>query len=391
MKMKILMAAPIRFYNAEAEYVRKLSLGLFARGHRVKILGRKNSPLLERARKEGIPVCDRFDLDSLSPLVLGQQAPALRHYLAEEQFDVINVHRSEGFLYLAWTLRRLRQRRLGSRLSSPGARLTSAAPLLVRTRGDMRPARRDPLNRRLYSGWTDRVIASNELLRQELIVRLNLDPERVHTVRFGLDPGEVVTRRTGEEVRRELGIPASARVVGILGRLGPVKGHRYLLEAAPAIVQAVPEAVFLVLFSMVQKESDFQERVNASPLKGRFHLVGPRPDLADLMQLAEVAVIPSVGSEANCRSALEWMALQKPLVASRVGVIPELVEPAETGFLLLPRLAPALADAVISLLKNPERASRMGQAGRRKLEQEFSLGRMIGQTEEIFANPSNFQ
>lgn len=370
----ILMAAPIRFFNAEAEYIRKLSLGLIARGHRVVILGRKDSPLLERARKEGVPVCDGFDLDSLSPLVLGRQSPALMHYLAQEGFEVINVHRSEGFLYLAWAARRLPR-----------------PPLIVRTRGDMRPVRRDPLNRRLYSRWTSRVIASNELLRQELIVRLKLDPHRVHTVRFGLDPEEVVPRRPEEEVRRELGIPAAARVVGMLGRIGPVKGHRYLLEAAPAIVQAVPEAVFLVLYSMVQKESDFQERLKASPLKGRFYLVGPRPDPADLMQLVEVAVIPSVGSEANCRVALEWMALQKPLVASRVGVIPELIEPAETGFLLLPRLAPALAEAVLSLLKNPERASRMGKAGRRKLEQEFSLGQMIRQTEEIFAQPSNFQ
>lgn len=365
--MKILLLAPIRFYNAEAEYIRKLSVGLSARGHQVVILGRPGSPLLERAAKEGIPVCDRFSVDSVSPLTLCGQAPALMRFLEREQFDVLNVHRSEGFFYAAALARRLRR-----------------IPRIVRTRGDMRPVRRDPLNRRLYGRWTDLVIASNELLREELIIRLHLAPPRVHTVRFGLDPEEMPVRRPPPEVRRELGIPESARVVGMLGRLGPVKGHQYLLEAAPAIVQAVPETVFLVLYSMVQKESDFQERLRHSALRDRFYLVGPRPDLPDLMQLAEVAVIPSVGSEANCRVALEWMALGKPIIGSRVGVIPELIVPAETGLLLLPRLAPALAEAVISLLKNPARSARMGEAGRQRLRQEFSTERMIRQTEALF-------
>ena len=372
--MKILIVAPIRFYNAEAEYVRKLSLGLLARGHRAVILGRAKSPLLERARQEGIPICDRFALDSISPWTLIRQQGELGRYLAEEKFDVVNAHRSEGFIFLARAVHRLKKR-----------------PALIRTRGDMRPVRRDPLNRRLYGRWTDRVIASNELIRQELIVRLSLDPGRVHTVRFGLDPNELRPARPAEEVRGELGIPASARVVGMLGRIGPVKGHRYLLEAAPAIIQAVPEAVFLALYSMIEQGSDFLSRLQSSPWRDRFFLVGPRPDLADLMALAEVEVIPSVGSEANCRVALEWMSLGKPLIGSRVGVIPELIRPAETGFLLQPRLAPALAEAVISLVRDPARARRLGAAGRRLVEERFTLDRMIKETEAIFAQPLDFR
>ena len=380
--LSILLVAPIRFYNAEAEYIRRLALGLLAGGHRAVILGRPGSPLLDRARQEGIPVCDRFRLDSLSPAHLLGLTGNLSRYLAREQYDVVNVHRSEGAIFVAWAVRRLRT--LGAR-QTLGARLTPGAhPLLIRTRGDMRPVRRDPINRRLYGRWTDQVIATNELLRQELIIRLALDPNRVHTVRFGLNPNELAPRRPAEEARRELGLKASARVVGMLGRIGPVKGHRYLLEAAPAIVQAVPEAVFLVLYSMIEDQSDFQARLQASPLRDRFHLVGPRPDPADLMQLAEVAVIPSVGSEANCRVALEWMSLGKPVIGSRVGVIPELIEPATTGFLLLPRLAPALADAVISLLRDPARARRLGQAGRRRVEEHFTDRHLIQQTETIF-------
>ena len=371
--LSILLVAPIRFYNAEAEYIRRLALGLRKRGHRVVILGRPGSPLLERARQEGIPVCDRFRLDSLSPAHLLGLSGKLSRYLAQEQYDVVNVHRSEGAIFVAWAVQRLRT--LGGRVP---------APALIRTRGDMRPVRRNPLNRRLYGRSTDQVIATNELLRQELIIRLRLDPSRVHTVRFGLDPAEIAPRRSAEEARRELGLPAAARVVGMLGRIGPVKGHRYLLEAAPAIVQAVPEAVFLVLYSMIEEKSDFQARLRASPLRDRFHLVGPRPDVADLMQLAEVAVIPSVGSEANCRVALEWMSLHKPVIGSRVGVIPELIEPAVTGFLLLPRVAPALADAVISLLRDPARAKRLGQAGRRRLEEHFTDSHLVQQTEAVF-------
>ena len=135
--LSILLVAPIRFYNAEAEYIRRLALGLLARGHRVVILGRPGSPLLERAQSEGIPVCDRFPLDSLSPAHLLGLTRRLSLYLAQEKFNVVNVHRSEGFVFLARAVHKVRH--------SFGAR-----PLLVRTRGDMRPVRRDPLNRRLY-------------------------------------------------------------------------------------------------------------------------------------------------------------------------------------------------------------------------------------------------
>jgi glycosyltransferase involved in cell wall biosynthesis len=95
------------------------------------------------------------------------------------------------------------------------------------------------------------------------------------------------------------------------------------------------------------------------------------------MQLCEAAVIPSVGSEAHCRVALEWMDLGVPVIGSRVGAIPEIVDHGVTGFLVQPRYSDTIADCILQLLNDPERARRMGNEGRRRLAELFTEDRMV--------------
>jgi glycosyltransferase involved in cell wall biosynthesis len=361
--LRILLVAPIRLYNAEAEYIHRLSRGLVARGHHPVVMGIPGSPLLKRVAHEGIETCGHFRMTSLNPGSLLKDMPGLLRYLETERFHLINVHRSEGFIIMAWAVRRLNCR-----------------PGLIRTRGDMRPVRRDPVNRKLYGQWCDHIIASNRLLEQELIIRLNLKPDKIQTIYMGIDPEEMKPKKAPEEVRRDLSLAPEERVIGFMGRIGLVKGHQYLLSAVPKILAEFQEARFLLIYPYVENDCPFLQQLSRSRWKDKFKLIGPRSNWADVMQLAEVAVIPSLRSEGNCRAALEWMALRKPVVGTRVGAIPELIEQADTGYLIQPRQAEALADAVINLLRHPARGRQMGEKGYERLKRYFTADEMVTKT-----------
>ena len=181
-----------------------------------------------------------------------------------------------------------------------------------------------------------------------------------------------------------LGIRESEPVVGVMGRLGPIKGQEFVLRAAKEVLAKRPDARFLIIYGDVEDKDKFLFALRASPLGDRFVLVGPGQDYLSAMQAAQVAVIPSVGSEANCRVALEWMALKKPVIGSRVGVIPEIIEHGATGFLVQPRYSDTLADCILGLIENPVRARRMGETGRQRLKNLFSEGQMVEKNLAIF-------
>ena len=159
--MKILFYAPIKYPNAEIQYILLLSRKLIKRGFEIVIMASPGNPIVASARNEGLRVEDRFNLLTLNPLKLLALRSGLKGWLAQEKFDLVDVHRSEGFVVLAGIIKGLNPR-----------------PALVRTRQDMRPVRMDPINRRAYNS-ADAIIVSNRLLADDLITRLRLPPEKL--------------------------------------------------------------------------------------------------------------------------------------------------------------------------------------------------------------------
>lgn len=366
-KLKLLIYAPIRWLNAESEYILVLCRSLKEQCVEAVIMGSAGNPMLAEAKKAGLRIEDRFDLLSLNPFKIALTIPRVQRWMQEEQFDIIDIHRSEGFVILASLAKSLKPR-----------------PALIRTRQDMRPARTDPLNRWLYNSM-DAVIASNQLLAEDLIARLSLDPGKVKVIYFGLNPEEFKPSKSSQEMRSELNIPEHARLIGLSARLAVVKGHEYFLKSAETISKEIPEAMFLVSYRKIEKESDFLVRLEKSPVKDKFLVFGPRDDRANLLNICEIGVLSSVGSEASSRACLEWMALKKPVVATRVGCLPELVIPGETGYLLMPRDSAGMAKAIINLLNHPERAREMGERGHQVFLEKFQEKTMIEKTLQIFS------
>jgi glycosyltransferase involved in cell wall biosynthesis len=364
--MKILIYAPIKYPNAEIDYILTVSKRLTSQGFEIVIMSLPGYPMTGSAQKAGLTVETRFNLKTLNPAKLAANLAACRKWMKAEKFDLVDAHRSEGFVPLARMVKKL-----------------SPAPALVRTRQDMRPVRSDPFNRKAYNS-ADRIIVSNRLLADDLSIRLQLPPGKVSVIYYGINPEDFQPKKNVDAFRIELGIDPAWRIIALSARLGIVKGHEYFLAAAEKIAAEFSDARFLVSYRMVEKESDFFSRLKKSPVKEKFLVFGPRDDRADLLNLCEVGVLTSVGSEASSRACLEWMALKKPLVVTRVGVLPELVRTGDTGYLFMPRYASGLAEAVVRLLRYPDRAKEMGEKGYQLLKENFTEDIMIEQTVKIF-------
>ncbi|MBI1321033.1 MAG: glycosyltransferase [Candidatus Hydrogenedens sp.] len=183
-----------------------------------------------------------------------------------------------------------------------------------------------------------------------------------------------------EATRAALGCPPGALLIGGVGRLEPIKGFTYFVEAALRLADALPEARFVLAGQGSETEAI---RRRAAPLGDRFQMLGLRADVPALMAAFDVCVVPSV-NEGMGRVLLEAGAAGTPVAASRVGGIPDIVDDGETGLLVAPRDADALAAALRELAASPERRALMGAAARAKVVPRFSLEAMVRDIESLY-------
>jgi glycosyltransferase involved in cell wall biosynthesis len=171
--------------------------------------------------------------------------------------------------------------------------------------------------------------------------------------------------------------------VGMIARLDPVKGHGTLIDAAQILKPAVPG-----LRVMCAGEGQLLERLrwqlDPIGMAGTVRFLGRVEDKWAFLSGCRLGVVASTGSEAVSRAALEWMAAGRPLIASRVGGLPDIVEDGVTGLLVPPADPAALAAAIKSLLDEPERAELMGRAARERWEENFSLPPFQRRTMEVY-------
>jgi glycosyltransferase involved in cell wall biosynthesis len=178
----------------------------------------------------------------------------------------------------------------------------------------------------------------------------------------------------GVWLRREFGLPAAAKVVGMAAQFIPRKGHHLLLDAVPAVLAAHPEAHFL-LFGQGPLQAAIRSRVEREELSGAVQLPGFRDDLARILPTLDLLVHPAA-MEGLGVALLQAAACGVPIVAGRAGGIPEVVRHGENGWLVDPADGEDLARRINTLLENPDQAAAFGAAGRRLVEREFSIPAM---------------
>lgn len=256
-------------------------------------------------------------------------------------------------------------------------------PVVITTKHNDDPFRHGILGRidRAISLMADRVIVISEHLKRFYETIEGIPTSRIVRIYYGLAANG--PSPDGEALRQALGIDLRTPVAGVVARLDEQKGHRYLLEAFCDVRKTLPGAVLLIVGDG-RLRSYLEDHVRQLGLKEAVIFTGFRNDVDAVMAAIDVFVLPSIW-EGFGLVLLEAMRAAKPIVASRVSAIPEIVVDHQTGLLVTPADTTSLARALTDLLSNHEARRMMGEAGRRRLVQSFSCDRMIESTTEVYA------
>ena len=288
----------------------------------------------------------------------------LAAWLRREEIDLVHAHM-------------FRAEVLGTR-----AAVAAATPVIVATVHSSRVRSADDIERlAALTPSMDRLIVPSESIRHKV------EAEGRAGARFAVIPNGIDLSRFASPappcaLRRELGIPADAPLIGVVARLEPEKGHRFLVEAMPSVLRAVPDARLAIVGEGSQADA-LADLTESLGLGDRVVLTGRREDVSAVTADLTVAVLPSL-REAQGISILEAMARRVPVVASAVGGIPEVITSGTDGLLVPPGDPSALADAIVTLLRDPDLRARIGEAGYRTVADRFSIDAQVRRTQAIY-------
>jgi glycosyltransferase involved in cell wall biosynthesis len=200
-------------------------------------------------------------------------------------------------------------------------------------------------------------------------------PDRVSVNSFGLDFEAFLPKKTPTDVRRQLGISVWDKIVIYVGRLEPVKGIRYLIDAAKSVSGKMKNVKFLVV-----GDGPLRSEVSLSP---QMVSTGWRNDVPDLLNASDLFVLPSI-SEGLPLSILEAYALEKPVVATNVGAVSEIVIEGRSGLLVPPKDREQLSNAILHLLRRPQLMQNMGSYGKDLVGRNYDWHNILNNYERMY-------
>jgi glycosyltransferase involved in cell wall biosynthesis len=235
-------------------------------------------------------------------------------------------------------------------------------------------------------------IAVSEFVKRE-VVKQGSVVSKIAVIYNGINLQAFRYSDTSARVREEFNLNQNKYIVGEIARLGEDKGQHILIKAAQKVLQRIPGAAFMLVGEDLTVAKDYQKllrrMVNELGLEDRFIFTGYRPDIADLVNIFDIFVLPSTAAEGLPLVILEAMAARKSVIASRVGGNSEVIIDAETGTLVPPNDPDRLAAAIIYHLTHPEISKQMGGNGYERLRQHFSLSRMLEKVMDVYREVLN--
>ena len=264
--------------------------------------------------------------------------------------------------------------------------ISSRRDMSFKTRG------RHRLAYRLVGRYFDSVITVSDAVKKEVVKRHWFPEKRIVTIYNAINVKEYGKTKDGNALKDKMGIDPKHPIVGVVANMRKIKGHHYFVHAASIIHRHNPDVEFLVVGYDARKPgfsiAELKQYGETMGITESLHFIGGRRDTADLISLFDVAVLASL-SEGFSNVILEYMASSKPVVATEVGGNPEIVVQGETGLLVPPADGDALAGAILSILEDKEVALRFGMAGRKRIEEKFSLDVMLRNYENVFEQVIN--
>lgn len=235
----------------------------------------------------------------------------------------------------------------------------------------------------LTSCMADRIIAVSEEIAREKIGRQGISSHKVETVLNGVEGRKFSPKKKAQgRLKEQFNIPKEARLVGVVARLEPHKGHLCLLEAMQAVVEKIPD-VWLLVIGEGWYEETVRDAVWEYGLDKHVVFTGFQKDMVNVLLDLDLVVLPSMYESTNL-SLIEGMLMEKAVVASAIPSHGPMIEDGVNGFLVPPGNAESLAAAMTKVLTDRQLAASMGRRGRKIALEQFSLDRMAEQTERVY-------
>jgi glycosyltransferase involved in cell wall biosynthesis len=230
---------------------------------------------------------------------------------------------------------------------------------------------------------TDRLLSVSPQVRRELLELGIGTPEQLVVLPLGLDLDPFLNGGAGGVLRRELGIEPAAPVVTIVARLVNIKAHEVFFEAASIVSARRPDARFVVVGDG-ERRAELEALVERLALGRAVRFLGWRGDLPAIYRDADVVALTS-RNEGSPVSLIEAMAAGRPVVATRVGGVPDLVEDGVNGYLVEPDQPAAMAEGLLALLEDPGRREAFGNAGRKRVYPAFAADRLVRDIDALYS------
>ena len=229
----------------------------------------------------------------------------------------------------------------------------------------------------------DRCVAVCHAVKDQVVQQERLAQEKIEVIYNGLDFSPYRHSSNGKALRNELGASDNVPLLGMVANFNfEIKGHQYFLKAAKSVLGKVPDVKFLLVGDGPLRHK-YEEMARQLKIEQKVHFMGRRSEVPSILGNLVISVLSST-SEGLSNVILESMAAGIPVVATRVGGNPELVIDGTTGYLVPPADPPAMAKAIISLLKDQDKATAMGAAGRKLVEEKFTVESMVKSYEHLY-------
>ncbi len=332
--LRILHTEAATSFGGQEFCIYKEMIAMRKRGHHLELVCQPGAELGDRLAQAGFTVHHTV-MDG--PFNFLRSVAVIHRLLRRERFDVLNTHSRRDTVLAA----------LAARLAG--------TPLIVRTRHLAKPIR----SLYAYTWLAHRVIAVSRFVRKQLLDG-GARPGAVATIH---SPVELPQLREGACVRRELGLPDDALVVGCVAVMRADKGHADLIDAFLHVSARFPSAHLVLVGDGMPVLSQLHALVATLGLASRVHFLGRRDDIANVLKAFDVFALPT-HREALGTVFIEAAAMGVPVVGTAVGGVPETMVEGVTGLLVPPHNPAALASALDRLLADPDLRRRMGDAGR---------------------------
>ena len=333
------------------------SLGMIKRGFKILIAAPEQSVIFKKAKGAGIDTFPAY-FQKKNPLSIIKILSLINRVKPK----IINTHSSSD----SW-------------VSTIAAKLSKIKPTIIRTRHLSTPISKSVLSRLIYEVLPDAVITTGEEIRQRMINDNGFDASKIFSIPTGVD----LERFNPARVTSALQINGFS--VGMIGVLRSWKGHRFFLEAIPEISQQIPNATFFIVGGGSQRAyENIKNIIFQLSLENKVFMLGHRENIPEILTSLDIIVQPSYASEGVPQSILQAMAMGKPVVASDVGAIKEVVFDGKTGFLVKPKNPKLIAESVVALYKNPEMLKEFGKEGRRLIEENYSMEKMLDKIKSLY-------